>query len=161
MRRAAVSVCVVALFAAIAAPWAAPRPESRSRAALSTRETALVVAINSVRAIHLLPKLRVDFHLVRAARSHSRDMLRHHYFAHGNFGQRMSAFHVRGSLFAENIYWGSGIQSANATVAGWLASPPHRQNLLDPQLRRIGVGTPVGSFGGFATATMVTADFAG
>jgi uncharacterized protein YkwD len=161
MRRAAASVCVVALFAAIAAPGAAPRPESRSRAALSSRETALVLAINTVRTLHLLPKLSVDFRLVRAARSHSRDMLRHQYFAHGNFGGRMSAFRVRGHLFAENLFWGSGIQTANATVAGWLASPPHRQNLLDPQLRRIGVATPIGSFGGFGTATMVTADFAG
>ena len=155
------SVCVVALLAAILAPAAASRSTSRSQAALSSRETALVVAINSVRTLHLLPKLRVDFRLVRAARSHSRDMLRHHYFAHGNFNSRMNAFRVRGMLFAENIFWSSGIASANATVASWLASPPHRQNLLDPQLHRIGVGTPLGSFGGFSTATMVTADFAG
>ena len=73
----------------------------------------------------------------------------------------MSTFHVRGRLFAENLYWASGVASANGTVASWLASPPHRQNLLDPQLRRVGVATPLGSFGGFSTATMVTADFAG
>ena len=161
MRRTAVSVCVVALIAAVAVPRATPRPESRSQATLSSRETALVIAINSVRALHLLPKLRIDFRLVRAARSHSRDMLRHHYFDHGNFGRRMSTFHVRGRLFAENLYWASGVASANGTVASWLASPPHRQNLLDPQLRRVGVATPLGSFGGFSTATMVTADFAG
>lgn len=88
-------------------------------------------------------------------------MLRHHYFDHGNFGQRMTAFRVRGTLFAENLYWSSGVATANATVAGWLASPPHRQNLLDPKLRRIGVGAPLGAFSGFSTATMVTADFAG
>ena len=161
MRRVAGSVCVVALIAALAAPWAAARAVSQRRAALSVRETALVTAINSVRTLHLLPSLRVDFHLVRAARSHSRDMLRHHYFAHGNFGQRMNAFHVPGRVFAENLFWGSGVMSANATVASWLSSPPHRANLLDPQLRRIGIGAPLGAFGGFATATMVTADFAG
>ena len=88
-------------------------------------------------------------------------MLRHHYFGHGNFGTRMSRFHVRGTLFAENLFWGSGVTSANAAVAGWLASPPHRVNLLDPHLRRIGVATPLGAFGGFSTATMITADFAG
>ena len=32
--------------------------------------------------------------------------------------------------------------------------------LLDPTLRRIGVATPIGAFGGFARATVVTADFA-
>src|SRR5919199_234310 len=161
MRIGGVSVCVVALVAAVAAPRAAPRPGSSSRTTLFSRETALVVAINSTRTVHRLPKLRVDFHLVRAARSHSRDMLRHRYFGHGDFGNRMSRFHVRGRVFAENLYWGSGVMGANAAVAGWLASPPHRANLLDPQLRRVGVATPLGSFGGFSTATMVTADFAG
>jgi uncharacterized protein YkwD len=121
----------------------------------------LVIAINAVRTVHLLPKLSVDFRLTLAARSHSRDMLRHHYFAHGNFGQRMTSFHVRGSLFAENLVWSSGVMSANGAVAQWLASPPHRLNLLDPQLRRIGVAAPLGAFGGFSTATMITADFAG
>jgi uncharacterized protein YkwD len=124
-------------------------------------ESQLIVAINAVRSVHLLPRLTIDRRLVRAARSHSRDMLRRHYFAHGNFGARMSRFHIRGTLFAENLVWGSGVMSPNAAVAEWLTSPPHRQNLLDPQLRRIGVATPLGAFGGFSTATMITADFAG
>jgi uncharacterized protein YkwD len=51
--------------------------------------------------------------------------------------------------------------SGNEAVAQWLTSPPHRQNLLDPNLRRVGVATPVGAFDGFSTATMITADFAG
>jgi uncharacterized protein YkwD len=161
MRRAVGSACVVALFAVVTASAAAPRLQSRTRAALASRETALVGAINSVRTLHALPKLRVDSRLQRAARSHSRDMLRHHYFAHGNFGRRMAAFRVRGRIFAENLYWGSGVTSANAAVAGWLTSPAHRVNLLDPQFRRIGVAAPLGAFGGFSTATMITADFAG
>jgi uncharacterized protein YkwD len=161
MRRPLASVCAIALFAVIAAPGATPRPGSIRRLALTQREIALVGAINAVRTIHVLPKLGVDYRLVRAARSHSRDMLRRHYFAHGDFGQRMSRFHVRGSLFAENLVWSSGVMSANSAVAQWLASPPHRANLLDRELRRVGVATPLGAFGGFSTATMVTADFAG
>jgi uncharacterized protein YkwD len=161
MRKAAASVCVVALVA-VASGTSATRPVSTTRdSSLTPREASLIVAINAVRTLHLLPKLRVDVRLVRAARSHSRDMLRHHYFEHGNFGQRMMSFHVRGSVFAENLVWSSGVMSANAAVAQWLASPPHRQNLLDPQLRRIGVATPIGPFDGFSTATMITADFAG
>jgi uncharacterized protein YkwD len=133
----------------------------KNRSTVTMRETALVIAINSVRRLHLLPRLRIDLRLVRAARSHSRDMLRRQYFAHGDFGQRMVSFHIRGTQFAENLVWGSGIMSANAAVAEWLASPPHRANLLDPGLRRIGVGAPVGAFDGYAPATMITADFAG
>jgi uncharacterized protein YkwD len=114
-----------------------------------------------VRTLHLLPRLRLDANLSRAALSHSRDMLLHDYFAHGNFAVRMSRFGVRGHTFAENLAWGAGVMSANATVAHWLASPPHRTVLLDSTLRRIGVATPIGAFEGFARATMVTADFAG
>ncbi|HEX6491814.1 MAG TPA: CAP domain-containing protein [Gaiellaceae bacterium] len=127
---------------------------------MTARDTALVTAINAVRMLHLLPRLTIDRRLVRAARSHSRDMLRHHYFGHGNFAARMAAFHIKGTLFAENLVWGSGVLSPAAMVAQWLASPPHRANLLDPQLQRIGVATPVGPFAGFRTATIVTADFA-
>jgi uncharacterized protein YkwD len=161
MRSAAASVCVVALFAAVLAPGASPRRASGGTTAITSRDASLIVAINAVRNLHALPKLRLDRRLARAARSHSRDMLRNHYFDHGNFGGRMAAFHVRGHYFAENLVWSSGVMSANAAVAEWLASPPHRANLLNPSLRRVGVATPVGAFSGFATATMITADFAG
>jgi uncharacterized protein YkwD len=142
------------------ASGAASRP-GHAHAVLTTREAALVAEINSVRDAHLLPRLSVDVRLVRAARSHSRDMLRHQYFAHGDFGRRIMKFRARGRIFAENLVWGSGVMSAQTDVAQWLASPPHRANLLDPSLRRVGVATPVGSFSGFSPATVVTADFAG
>jgi len=125
------------------------------------RARAIVAAINAVRAANLLPGLRVDLRLARAASAHSLDMLRRAYFAHGNLGARMARFHVRGSLFEENLVWSSGVLDAQDAVADWLASPPHRETLLDPKLRRIGVAAPVGPFDGYATATMVTADFAG
>jgi uncharacterized protein YkwD len=156
--RGALSVFIVVLCAAVAAPEVLARPLTERGA---TRNTALIAAVNTVRTAHLLPQLQVDANLSRAARSHSRDMLVHDYFAHGNFAIRMSRFGVRGRVFAENLAWGSGVMSANATVAHWLASPPHRTVLLDPTLRRIGVATPIGAFGGFARATLVTADFAG
>lgn len=161
MRRAAAAVCVVALFAVIAAPGGA-RIGSQSRArSLTPRESALVAAINAVRTVRLLSKLRVDASLTQAARYHSRDMLRRQYFAHGDFGRRMATFHVRGRLFAENLVWSSGVMSAKAAVTAWLNSPPHRANLLNPQLQRVGVATPIGSYRGYSTATMITADFAG
>jgi len=161
MRRGAPSVCAIVLFAVLAAPEAAARPVTGSGAASTARDSALVAAVNSVRTVHLLTKLRVDFHLERAARSHSRDMVLHDYFAHGNLLARMLRFRVRGHVFAENLAMGRGVMSANATVANWLASPPHRAVLLDPELRRIGVATPVAAFGGWSSATVVTADFVG
>jgi uncharacterized protein YkwD len=163
MRRVAASVCFIPLFAVIAAPGGARSGSAaQGRApALTPRESALVSAINSARTLQRLSKLRVDAQLTRAARYHSRDMLRRQYFAHGDFGGRMATFHVRGRIFAENLVWGSGVLTAKAAVAAWLKSPPHRANLLNPRFLRLGVATPLGSFGGYATATMITADFAG
>jgi uncharacterized protein YkwD len=134
---------------------------TRSHPASTSRDKALVAAINSVRTLHLLPTFRIDRRLARAARSHSLDMLRRDYFGHGNLGARMSRFRVRGSVFAENLDYSSGVTSARATVAAWLASPMHRTIMLDPSLSRIGVASPVGSFGNSSTATLITADFAG
>src|SRR5437762_1051475 len=159
--RGALAVFVVVLCVAVAAPGVSAGPLTERTAASATRNTALIAAVNTVRIAHLLPQLQADANLSRAARSHSRHMLLHDYFAHGNFAVRMSRFGVRGHVFAENLAWGTGVMSANTTIAQWLASPPHRTVLLDPTLRRIGVATPIGSFGGFARATMVTADFAG
>jgi uncharacterized protein YkwD len=151
----------VVLFVAVAAPEASARPLAGRALGSATRSTALIAAVNSVRTVHLLPRLSVDANLSRAARSHSRDMLLHDYFGHGNFAVRMSRFGVQGRVFAETLAWKRGVMTANATLAGWLASPEHRSILLDPALHRIGVATPVGPFDGFAKATVITADFAG
>jgi uncharacterized protein YkwD len=159
--RGALSVFTVVLVVGIVAPEASARPAIERARTSATRDTALIAAVNSVRAVHLLPRLRVDANLSRAARSHSRDMLIHDYFAHGNFAVRMLRFGVRGRVFGETLAWKGGVMSANATLATWLASPEHRTILLDPALHRIGVAAPVGPFNGLARATVITADFAG
>jgi uncharacterized protein YkwD len=129
---------------------------------MSKPEGKLLVQVNAVRARHGLAPLRVDTHLERAARSHSREMLTTDDFTHGAFGTRMSQFDVRGSLAGENLAWGTGARgTARGIVAAWLASPMHRANLLRPSFRRIGIGDLVGSFQGTSGATVVTADFAG
>jgi uncharacterized protein YkwD len=159
--RGALSVFIVVLFVAVVAPNVSARPLTERALASARRNTALIAAVNSVRSGHLLPRLSVDANLSRAARSHSRDMLLHDYFGHGDFADRMLRFGVQGRVFAETLAWKRGLMSANATLATWLASPEHRSILLDPALHRIGVATPVGPFDGFARATVITADFAG
>jgi uncharacterized protein YkwD len=154
-------VCVAALFAVLAAPEAAPSTLAGNSRAQTARDNSLIAALNAERALQLLPKLRFDYRLARAARAHSLDMLRHDYFAHGNFSGRMSLFHVRGAMFAENLGWGTGFMSAGSVLAHWISSPMHRAILLDPHLHRIGVATPIGAFDGYSRTTMVTADFAG
>jgi len=136
---------------------AAPATAAPTRA-----ERSVLVEVNRVRASHGLRALRIDPTLERAARAHSRDMIRRGYFAHGDFIRRLMSFGVRGPKVGENLGWGLGsTASARVIVASWLASPAHRTNVLRGGFNRIGVGRVVGTFSGHSGAAVVTADFAG
>ena len=118
-------------------------------------ELAIVRVMNSVRVANGAPALRIGPALTRAARSHSVDMARRGYFDHGPFVQRLRRFGVRAAYVGENLASGTKPLSAGEIVRMWIASPPHRQNLLDRSFRRIGVGVAGGS------TRLITADFAG
>ena len=152
-----VSACfAVVVLALLAAPTASASLK------LTSPEAALLKVMNKTRKAHGLAPLRVDPNLLRAARWQSVDMASKGYFAHGAFQQRMAAFRVRGPKIGENLGWGSGSLAApQVIVRGWLNSPSHRQNLLRPGYRRVGIGAAVGTYAGVAGATMFTADFAG
>jgi uncharacterized protein YkwD len=127
----------------------------------STGEQQLLEEINRVRAANGVRPLRADRRLAAAAEAHSRDMVAHGYFGHGDVGRRLQSYGVRARVIGENVAWGQGNSvRADAVVAGWMASPWHRANLLSRQFRRIGVGVVSGSFGGHGQAHVVTADFA-
>jgi uncharacterized protein YkwD len=131
-------------------------------AAISSSDRSLLGAMNHARAAHGLAALRLDATLQRAARAHSRDMLRRNYFAHGPYLQRIVSFGTRGPVVGENLAWGVGARArASWIVQAWLRSPLHRRNLLRPGFRRVGVASLRGTFNGLAGARVVTADFAG
>ena len=131
-----------------------------SIAALTPAENTLLAVMNEARAAHNLTPLRVDAALQRAARAHSEDMLSRGYFDHGKFASRMQRHGVRARTMAENIAWWAGYRWARRIVNMWLRSPNHRENLLRPGFRRVGIATTSGLFAG-SKVRMVTADFAG
>jgi uncharacterized protein YkwD len=128
----------------------------------TTAEAGLVQAVNAVRAQHGLAPLRLDARLERAARAHSQTVLRAGRLVHGNVRGRLSAYGVRSRAVGENLAWGVGSRATSAAVVQmWLASPPHRKNLLRPGFRRIGIGHSVGTFAGYGGANVFAANFAG
>jgi uncharacterized protein YkwD len=144
---------IFVLFAAVPAAFGAHR---------TTTSLGLLQAVNAARKAYGLQPLRLDPSLTQAARAHTSDMLRHDYFAHGDFSGRMAAYHVSGRTAGENLAWGSGPYGRAAEVVrAWLASPEHRANLLAGAFTRIGIGLARGTFLGTGDATVVTADFAG
>jgi uncharacterized protein YkwD len=118
-------------------------------------ELAIVRAMNVVRVRSGRRALRVGPALSRAARSHSADMARRGYFEHGAFVQRLRRFGVRAPYVGENLAYGTEPLGAAEIVQMWLASPGHREILLDRGFRLVGVGVAGG------TTKLITADFAG
>jgi len=127
---------------------------------LTSPEMSLLSTMNAARASNGLSPLRVDYHLVHAARGHSVDMMRRQYFAHGSLAGRAVASGARGPLFGEDLAWATGM-TPQWVVDHWLASPAHRAVLLRPGFRRVGIGIAFGTFIGHGDAAVVTADFAG
>ncbi|HEY6068329.1 MAG TPA: CAP domain-containing protein [Gaiellaceae bacterium] len=133
-----------------------------AKATPTAAELAMLQAMNAARQAHGVGPLRIDTRLQRTARSHSRVMLRTDSFSHGAFAARIRRAGVRARRVGENLAWAIGaLAEAHAIVNLWLASPEHRANLLRPGYHIVGVGIRVGSFEGYAGASVVTTDFAG
>lgn len=88
------------------------------------------------------PPLRWDAQLQSAAEGHSQDMARRNYFEHRSpegreVSQRVSASHYRWKSVGENL--AGGDRSIAEAVEGWLNSPDHCENLMDPKFVDVAV----------------------
>lgn len=154
IRAAACAALVCFALAPAASAGTSPTPNQTER--------SLLAVVNEVRTGNGLRPLRVDPVLARVARSYSVTMIKTDVFTHGAMFERLARSGARGPAFGENLAWGTGpYATARRIVAGWMASPGHRANLLRPGWNRIGLGAVQGNFLGYDRATVVTADFAG
>ncbi len=133
---------------------------------LKADEKRVFVLHNGERKDRDLKPLCVHPKLQKAARSHSKDMIRRDYFSHDTKGRNESAcervrrFGYRYRYCAENIAWGSGQRGEpDSIMRMWMDSSAHRTNIFDGKYREIGIGTYMGTFNGTRNATMYTADF--
>jgi uncharacterized protein YkwD len=119
-------------------------------AGMRAEQDRMLAAVNEVRDRHGMRPLRVATSLRHSASAYARWMLRHAYFGHRSRIRAGGAFRWLG----ENLAWHRGHRPrVRATVARWLASPPHRALLLSPGFRRLGAGVARGRYaGGPATA---------
>jgi uncharacterized protein YkwD len=92
--------------------------------------------------------------LDRAAERHSADMIARRFFEHVNPDgvppeNRMAAAGytlIPGTTTGENIAWGDGgLASPAAIVDSWMHSPEHRENILRPAFREVGIGVSLGN----------------
>jgi uncharacterized protein YkwD len=167
----------LALAALVAAPLAsnavaAPTRPAGSVGALSTLEAGVLVDVNQFRREHGLAPLRLSTPLTAASRQHSQSMAARGYFSHdsadgSSFGQRLRRFYspARYGFWSvgENLLWASPDVDAAHALQLWESSPPHRENLLNPAWREIGISAvhvdaAPGTYGG-QPVTIITTDF--
>lgn len=121
---------------------AAPQPDD-----IAQRTLALC---NQVRAENHLQPLVMDPRLAQAAQQHSGEMDQLKYFAHtspvpefASLSQRLQRAGCYQLTTAENLHRSQGYTAskvAEEAVKGWLDSPDHRRNLLNPRFNRVGFG---------------------
>lgn len=169
--RLSLIVLVVAVTATLVGS-ASAAPVSARAERVSSLEQSILRELNAVRSGRGLRPLSRSKGLTAAAVGHSRSMLTAGYFSHtsGNgtsFSDRIRrSYGSRGFAtwtVGENILFDSDAVDATATIAAWLASPPHRRNLLSAAWRDVGIGVArtgaaPGVFGG-GSAWVITMDF--
>ena len=146
-------------MAAIYGPKAAPRSspgqqtQSTSKAVDSDYRSIMreIVRLSNIeREKHGAPPVQADRLLDKAATGHSEEMAKLDYFSHTSPTAGRETPHERILLAgasvnasAENIAYFTGHAEsglAKKAVVGWMNSPGHRKNLLNPIYTHLGVG---------------------
>jgi uncharacterized protein YkwD len=168
--RTALALTLCFLVAVVAVSPAASSP-ARAGARMTALESAILVKLNNIRVQHGLRPLRASVPLAHAATAHSVEMGDDGYFEHDSFDgtpfwKRISRFYPLGNgtwSVGENILWSSGMLGPSAAVADWMASPPHRANILSRQWHEIGVAAArfdsAGGVYGGRSVIILTTDF--
>lgn len=174
---------ILGLIASFATIGVALAPSSGARATnkvrtcrggtilLKKKELAILKLHNRTRKELGLSRVCVSRSLTRAARFHSREEIRNDYYAHcsKNKGgacyeqwyERVRRFGYSGSYCCpENLHIGWGSYAAPLRIFDdWVDSPGHWENIRDPNVREIGVGTYRGTWKGQPKTTAYSVDF--
>jgi uncharacterized protein YkwD len=128
---------------------AAPDPRK-----LGSQESPMLLLENLARSRAGVPPLVIDPALSAVASLRARDMARHPYFAHTSpTGETafslMARLGVDYSIAAENIARNNypASLSTYTAFAGFMESPSHRANILNPTFQRLGIAEAEGEDG--------------
>jgi uncharacterized protein YkwD len=136
---------------------------------ISQVKHATLCLLNRERAALGLRKLKTSAPLARAARRYSATMVRDDFFDHVSPSGSTLVERIRKTSYlsdagsfalGENLAWGTGYLATPAkTMEGWMNSPGHKANVLQPRFREIGIGIALGapSAGSADGATYTTA----
>ncbi|HUI21380.1 MAG TPA: CAP domain-containing protein [Methylocella sp.] len=117
-------------------------PRERAASEVQVDPSAAAETISRYRHEHALSAVQPDPILQKFAQAQAnvmaaRDLLSHE--VDGNLMRRLEAANLRQKTAVENV--SAGYFSLPDVMAGWRRSPGHNANLLDPQMRRMGIAT--------------------
>jgi uncharacterized protein YkwD len=174
MARARSLLLALALTLAVSLTFLAT-PAAGNRAAAAKQhalDRQLLAQLNVLRARHGLRPLHASGRLGAAATRHSFEMAERGYFAHSSadgtaFWKRVRYFYPAAGFrrwsVGENLVWQSPQLTATGAIRAWMASPPHRANLLNPAWSEIGISAVASNAGPGVyrglKVVVVTADF--
>ncbi len=127
-------------------------PEQREENELSGDEKNLFDHVNESRVLAGLSALHWDSKLATAAREHcallvQHDALSHQFSGEPGLQERLNSAGAEFSVAAENV---ALAPTPDEIHYEWMHSPPHRANILDPQLNAIGIAAMPGKRGLYA-----------
>jgi uncharacterized protein YkwD len=157
MRRGNIAVCALV---AIATFGAGSAQAAKPLHTLSRAQLSLLSAINAARAAAGVAPLRPSMSLTSAASWQSHALARAGYLDHtapdgSTLVERLQRVRWSGTAAGEDL---AVAGAPGEAVTMWMQSPGHRENLLRPSFRSVGLGLARGAWNG-REAFYVTADF--
>jgi uncharacterized protein YkwD len=129
--------------------------------ATNISDEGLLEATNQSRTENNLPILATNPLLDKAAQAKANDMAQRNYWAHSTPEGKEPWYFIEQAGYgyyraAENLAY--GFDTSKLTVVGWMNSPSHRANVLDPVLSEVGFGIAnVANYQGKGAQTIVVA----
>lgn len=123
-------------------------PELGDASHITPNETNIFKDINEIRKAANLTPLEFDIDLSRLSQQRSKDMVENNYFSHYDqdgepyFSVMITASCDNPELTAmgENLEMNNHSDSSIEAVEAWMESEEHKDNILNPDWRSIGVG---------------------
>ena len=139
MKRFPVFVAALLWMAALLSGCASTRVDPSAVEAFDISRRPALALVNDFRARNNLKPLRINEQLMQAAAWQTAAMATKNEMDHavaGALPSRVARFGYDWSTLAENI--GRNYRDYDAAMAGWINSPGHRKNLLNPNITEIG-----------------------
>ncbi len=123
-----------------------PRVSSRLIREIASLEQQCLDEINLVRRRNGLSRLNFYEELLPLARDYSRRMAEQNFFSHSDpdgltVRERVEGADIKWRMVGENLAYSNGyVNPVAASLHGWMDSPGHRRNILDPDFSLTAIG---------------------